>query len=171
MKLVFYISLGLFTGVYFGQTTSDRYEVSSAGGDATTSAGGNVSFTVGGLVTETATTSNLDVTQGFEQPTDESGGLGITNVNNAFSPDGDGVNDTWYVDLPSQLIDVVDLTILNRWGDQIAYVQDYNNTTNVWDGTYQGSGKPVVAGTYFYIFESQETGQKKTGWVQVVRNN
>lgn len=168
--VVFVISI-VFCMSSNAQTSVSSYEVSSAGGDATSISGHHVSYTVGGLTTETASTPSGDVTQGFEQPSDEEGGLNITIVNNAFSPDGDGVNDIWIVDLPAHLIDVVDLRILNRWGDQIAFIEDYNNTTNVWDGTYQATGQPVVAGTYFYIFESIETGGKKTGWIQVVRNN
>ena len=156
----------------FAQVTGERFEVSSAGGDATVVSGHHVSYTVGGLVVETSSTPLGDVTQGFEQPTDDSNGT-FTSVKppNAFSPDGDGVNDFWIVDLPDHLMDVVDLTVLNRWGDQISYIEDYNNTTNVWDGTYQSSGKPVVAGTYFFIMEASEYGGKKTGWIQVVRNN
>lgn len=172
MRLLIYISFSLLTGSIFSQTAADRYEVSSAGGDATTSTGANVSYTVGGLVVETSSTPNMDVTQGFEQPTDDSEGT-FTSVKppNAFSPDGDGVNDIWIIDLPENLIDVVDLTIVNRWGDQIAFVENYNNTTNVWDGTYEATGEPVVAGTYFYIMEARELGGKKTGWIQVVRNS
>lgn len=171
MKYFLYIFLVLSVKLSLSQTSADRYEVSAAGGDATTTSGGLISFTVGGLVVETSSTSTITVTQGFEQPDDSEGSNSILINNNAFSPDGDGVNDFWIVDLPEVLLNVVDLTILNRWGDKITYVEDYNNTTNVWDGTYQGSGEPVVAGTYFYIFESSETGQKTTGWVQVVRNN
>ncbi|MCB9188246.1 MAG: gliding motility-associated C-terminal domain-containing protein [Flavobacteriales bacterium] len=160
-----------FAGLH-AQTTADRIEVSSAGADATTSTGANVSYTVGGLVVETSSTPSMDITQGFEQPTDDSEGT-FTSVKppNAFSPDGDGVNDFWIIDLPENLLDIVDLTIVNRWGDQIAFIEDYNNTTNVWDGTYDSSGDPVVSGTYFFIMEARELGGKKTGWIQVVRNN
>ncbi|CAG5079536.1 gliding motility-associated C-terminal domain-containing protein [Parvicella tangerina] len=167
LNIVFVLSIALS----YGQNTAERYEISSAGAEAVTPTGGNISFTVGGLTVETATTPSMSITQGFEQPTDDAEGT-FTNVKppNAFSPDGDGVNDTWIIDLPTNLVDIVDLTIVNRWGDQIAFVEDYNNTTNVWDGTYDASGEPVVAGTYFYIMEAREVGGKKTGWIQVVRN-
>jgi gliding motility-associated-like protein len=172
MKILVSILSVFFLGTAAAQVSGERYEVSAAGGDAIAISGHHVSYTVGGLIVNTATPNNYVVTQGFEQPDNGEGGFNnVVILNNAFSPDGDGVNDFWVVDLPSNLIGVVDLTILNRWGDQVAYVEDYDNVLNVWDGNYQATGKPVVEGTYFYIFESPETGQKKTGWVQVVRNN
>lgn len=169
------IAVILFLGALisgFSQTTAERYEVSTAGADATTSNGGNISYTVGGLVVETSSSSTISLTEGFEQ-SGEAGNLTLANLRppNAFSPDGDGVNDTWIIDLPPNLIDIVDLTIVNRWGDQIAFVENYDNNTNVWDGTYDASGEPVVAGTYFYILEAHELGGKKTGWIQVIRRN
>ncbi len=169
---LYMLVISLLSGMNaLAQTTAERYEVGTGGAEATTPSGGNISYTIGGVVVETASTPTMDITQGFEQP-DVAGEGSFTNVKppNAFSPDGDGVNDIWVIDLPSQLIEIVDLTIVNRWGDQIAYVEDYNNTTNVWDGTYDSSGEPVVSGTYFYILEAVEVGGKKTGWIQVVRN-
>lgn len=168
--IAFILFLGILVTGYT-QTTAERYEISAAGADAITSNGGNISYTVGGLAVETASSSTITLTEGFEQ-SGEAGNTTFEAVTppNAFSPDGDGVNDTWIIDLSPNLIDVVDLTIINRWGDQVAFIENYNNATNVWDGTYDGSGKPVVDGTYFYIMEAREVGGKKTGWIQVIRN-
>ncbi len=54
---------------------------------------------------------------------------------NAFTPDGDGVNDLF--------LKGVDLTILNRWGQEL-----YKGIEG-WDGKYKG--ELVNEGTYFFI--------------------
>lgn len=59
----------------------------------------------------------------------------VTPIANAFTPNGDGFNDLFLKGL--------DLTVLNRWGQQLF------KGTQGWDGTFEG--KKVNAGTYFYI--------------------
>lgn len=164
------ISLFCFQCVYFSQTSTERTEVSSGGGDATTSSGDNYSYNIGGNIVATEQGSSVTITQGFEQPLPEDGTIfSEVFVPNAFSPDGDGVNETFIITLPSNLINVVDVKILNRWGDEVAFVEDYNNLDHVWYGTNTNTGDLVVAGTYFYILEDENSGQKMSGWVQVIR--
>lgn len=172
MRILYSILFLAIATIAFPQVSAERYEVGTGGADAITTTGAHISYTVGGLVVETAATPSLTVTQGFEQPDAEaSGTFDGVRPPNAFSPDGDGVNDVWVIDLPANLNGVVDLTIINRWGDQIAFVENYDNGANVWDGTYDATGLPVVAGTYFYMLEAEEVSGKKTGWIQVIRNN
>lgn len=87
-------------------------------------------------------------------------------VTNSFSPNGDGVNDFFTID---GLVNSVALrvTIINRWGDVIADIPNYDNINNVWNGTYNGT--PVPEGTYFYIIEYTTDSRTSTGWVQVIR--
>ncbi len=66
--------------------------------------------------------------------------LEIKPLPNAFTPNGDGKND--------RFIKGLDVTILNRWGQQL-----YQGTDG-WDGTYQG--KPVTPGTYYYTIRLRE---------------
>jgi gliding motility-associated-like protein len=93
---------------------------------------------------------------------DSCGGIvlpcGSVLVHNAFSPNGDGINENF-------IIDNLDLTICyptntveiyNRWGVLVFETTGYNNTTRVFNGISQGrstisqsSGLPT--GTYFYI--------------------
>ena len=83
----------------------------------------------------------------------------------AFSPNNDGVNDFLIFDfLDSATTNVV--TIFNRWGDEVYSVSNYDNNVNAWDGTFLNRLSP--AGTYFFIIESEEHGERK-GWVQLVR--
>lgn len=85
---------------------------------------------------------------------------------NAFSPNSDGKNDTWVIDgiegYPENVV-----IIYNRWGDVLIRLENYNNSTVVWDGT-SGNGNEVPAGTYFFVVEVGGD-QNQSGWVQVVR--
>ena len=79
-------------------------------------------------------------------------------VHNAFSPNGDGINEKFVIDNINDTNCYPDNTveIYNRWGVLVYSTKGYNNTTNVFDGISDGrstvsqsSGLP--AGTYFYI--------------------
>ena len=61
-----------------------------------------------------------------------------------FTPNGDGVNDTWQIDLISEYPDAT-VEIFNRWGQSLFFSTGYQTP---WDGTYEGKAMPV--GTYYY---------------------
>lgn len=88
-------------------------------------------------------------------------------IANAFSPDGDGVNDIWVID---GIIDSPNnaVHIINRWGDEVFSVSNYDNTSVYWDGKDM-SGNDLSAGTYFYVIEYIDEGSSVSGWVQIVR--
>lgn len=87
-------------------------------------------------------------------------------VPNAFSPNGDGVNETWVIetleDYPDARVEVFD-----RWGSKIYEKVRY---INEWDGTY--NGQPLPVSTYFYVITLKEStprhGKKITGSVSIV---
>ncbi len=56
---------------------------------------------------------------------------------NAFSPNGDGVNDILFV--RSAVIQEMDLVIYNRWGEKVFHT---TNQGDGWDGTYKGTVLP-----------------------------
>lgn len=62
---------------------------------------------------------------------------------NAFSPNGDGINDTYHVKKYQNITEFRAL-IFNRWG-QCLYT--WNEIDGSWDGTYKG--RPVKNGVYF----------------------
>jgi len=88
---------------------------------------------------------------------------------NAFSPNGDGLNDEFK---PIERYDYLHsyyLSIYNRWGQLIF---ETNNISEGWDGTYKGQLAPD--GTYIYriVYKAYSTGeetQTKTGQVTLVR--
>ena len=71
-----------------------------------------------------------------------------------FSPNGDGINDTWVVPgiraYPNNQV-----TVFNRWGNIVYKVQGYDNIDTVWAGqTTQGvtlGSADLPDGTYFYL--------------------
>jgi gliding motility-associated-like protein len=73
------------------------------------------------------------------------------NIRNAFTPNGDGVNDTWSVyDQNFCLTNPggAKVTVFNRYGSKVFESKDY---ANKWDGTY--NGKPLPDGTYYAVIE------------------
>jgi gliding motility-associated-like protein len=66
-------------------------------------------------------------------------------IPNGFSPNGDGKNDTWILDL-IYLFPYCEIEVYNRWGEQLFYSKGYNTPFN---GQYKGKDLPV--GTYYYI--------------------
>lgn len=63
---------------------------------------------------------------------------------NAFSPNGDGVNDIYKAKSTYQSIVEFKATIFNRWGQKIF---TWENPAEGWDGTFHG--KPLKDGVYF----------------------
>ena len=79
-------------------------------------------------------------------------------IHNAFSPNGDGINEKFVIDNINDTNCYPDNTveIYNRWGVLVYSTKGYNNTSIAFDGLSDGrstinqsSGLP--AGTYFYI--------------------
>lgn len=66
-------------------------------------------------------------------------------VPNAFRPNGDGLNDVFFI--TGNHVKVLELTIFSRWGEKLFEGSNDNNYT--WDGTYKG--EIVEGGTYIYI--------------------
>jgi gliding motility-associated-like protein len=69
----------------------------------------------------------------------------IISIPNAFTPNGDGYNDTWHVYDMGGAITSVDVYVYTTNGALVYQATNYQNT---WDGTY--NGKPLPDGTYFY---------------------
>ncbi|MBS2097973.1 Ig-like domain-containing protein [Carboxylicivirga linearis] len=76
------------------------------------------------------------------------------NIPEVFSPNGDGVDDYFVIPgIGTAEYDNNELYIFNRWGAQIYYMKDYNNT---WDGRSSESSlgsDELSEGTYFYVFK------------------
>ena len=84
-------------------------------------------------------------------------------IPNAFTPNGDGINDVWniksLIDYPSCLV-----SIFTRYGSLIYQSRGY---AKPWDGVYNGS--PLPTGTYYYIINLQNGQQPLSGYVALIR--
>ncbi len=84
-------------------------------------------------------------------------------IYNTFTPNGDGINDTWEIDNISFYKNAI-VKVFNQWGNVIfESTGDYNP----WDGTYKG--KILPTGSYYYIIDVQDNVTKPfTGAVLIL---
>ncbi|WP_428327563.1 gliding motility-associated C-terminal domain-containing protein [Mucilaginibacter sp.] len=84
-------------------------------------------------------------------------------IPNTFTPNGDGINDTWNIDAlvtyPESFTQIFD-----RYGQRVYQSQGYSKA---WDGTYKGSALPT--GTYYYIIDLKNNTPKLSGWVFIIK--
>jgi len=86
----------------------------------------------------------------------------------AISPDGDGKND-FFVIRGIELYPDNELTIYNRWGNEVFNMSKYDNS---WDGKSDNAlsmgGNKLPEGTYFYIFEyNKDNRPPRKGYVVI----
>jgi gliding motility-associated-like protein len=85
----------------------------------------------------------------------------------AFSPNGDGVNETFKVEVTG-VVKLNNITIYNRYGQAIFWTKNINTA---WDGIE--NGKPLPVGVYYWTFDGLDSyrGQKvlKSGSITLLR--
>jgi len=167
-KKYFLITFILQFLFFFGysQVKIERQVIGSTGLTIDNTSSNSYYFTVGEPMVYTWTTnSGYTYTEGFQQPEEEIITTDIKGLN-AFSPNGDGVNETWFIDniwkYPGNTV-----SIFNRWGALVWKTQDYDNNSNAWDGTWQNTGDEAMDATYFYIIKAEGTTIK--GWIEITR--
>jgi gliding motility-associated-like protein len=84
-------------------------------------------------------------------------------VPNAFSPNGDGINDTWVITGLDTYPEAI-LRVFSRNG-MLVFQSKANSTA--WDGTYQG--KPLPVTTYYYTVDLNAGTLPVSGWVVILR--
>ncbi|HEX5551851.1 MAG TPA: PKD domain-containing protein [Chitinophagaceae bacterium] len=84
-------------------------------------------------------------------------------IPNAFSPNGDGINDLWRIKY-LETYPGVTVEIYNRYGQILFRSAGY---ARPWDGKYKGQNVPT--GTYYYIIDPKNGRKKMTGFVDVLR--
>jgi gliding motility-associated-like protein len=89
--------------------------------------------------------------------------LEVPVVPNAFSPNGDGINDTWVIRYLSEYPSA-DVQVFNRWGQSVYHVVGY---TTPWDGMYKGQALPV--GTYYWVIRPGNGRRVISGSVTILR--
>ncbi|MEM8891957.1 MAG: gliding motility-associated C-terminal domain-containing protein, partial [Bacteroidota bacterium] len=71
----------------------------------------------------------------------------VVSIPSAFSPNGDGVNDFFYIG--SNLITDIDFKVYNRWGELVFQSQ---NPDFQWNG-FSSEGRRLAEGVYVYLFD------------------
>jgi gliding motility-associated-like protein len=84
-------------------------------------------------------------------------------IPNIFSPNGDGIHDTWVINYLDTYPGCT-VEIFNRYGQKIFASTGYGKP---WEGTV--NGKPVPVGTYYYIVNPKNGRGIMTGYVDVIR--
>ena len=81
------------------------------------------------------------------------------NIPNAFSPDGDGVNDKWVIE-GLEYYTKHHIRIYNRWEAKVFESINYQND---W------GGEDLSDGTYFYSITNSENDQSFKGQILIIR--
>ncbi len=85
-------------------------------------------------------------------------------ISNLFTPNGDGFNDTWYIQDIQQYTDN-EVFVYNIYGNLVFSKKGY---TNDWQGSYNGSLLPD--GTYYYIVKFNDSNKKFKGSLDIFKN-
>ncbi|RYY97219.1 MAG: T9SS type B sorting domain-containing protein [Chitinophagaceae bacterium] len=84
-------------------------------------------------------------------------------VPNVFTPNGDGINDSWEIPALEAYRNFT-LDIFNRWGQPVLRRR---NDPRSWTGELNGKALPT--GTYYYVLYIADTGQRLSGPVDLIR--
>ncbi len=90
-------------------------------------------------------------------------------IPNAFSPNGDGWNDSWNIYVDAKAIELVEVDIFTRWGEHIFHKTVEVPQTNeifLWDG--QIKDRPAPPGVYVGRIKLRERDRKEHLFVQSV---
>ncbi|MCF8389596.1 MAG: gliding motility-associated C-terminal domain-containing protein, partial [Bacteroidales bacterium] len=86
-------------------------------------------------------------------------------VYNAFSPNGDGINEFWDIENAQFFPDII-VEVYNRWGVKFFSSVGYTDDKR-WDGTNKGKEAPI--GTYYFVVIPYYGATPITGPVTIVR--
>ncbi|MBK9758391.1 MAG: gliding motility-associated C-terminal domain-containing protein [Flavobacteriales bacterium] len=89
-------------------------------------------------------------------------------IPDAFSPNGDGVNDTYVIE-GLEFYPENTLQVFNRWGSIVLDRNPYNNN---WDGRSENSlnwGEDLPESTYYYILDLGNDKEAYTGYIYLKR--
>jgi gliding motility-associated-like protein len=85
-------------------------------------------------------------------------------IPNAFSPNGDGINDYFEI-LGIEFYENNSISIINRWGNKVYEAKGYGVSSSpvFWDGKsntgFSSGNNELPTGTYYYILDFGD-GQK-----------
>jgi gliding motility-associated-like protein len=84
-------------------------------------------------------------------------------IPNAFSPNGDGTNDTWNI-RHMELYADAEVRVFNKWGSVVFESRGYSKA---WDGTYHG--KTLEPATYYYFVDLRNGDPIYEGFLMILQ--
>lgn len=157
--------IGIFANSAYGSardTTATVTDISQAGSDPDPDNDGNP----GNNSVPTL------ITIGGETPTLDSTAV----IPGGFSPNNDGIGDTFFIPGISKTSRVASIYIYNRWGMLVYKNEDYGKSDG-WNGKANNGivllsdGKQVPDGTYYYVIEAKGlwNDKPKIGFITIAR--
>jgi gliding motility-associated-like protein len=148
---------------YDPTTNMFTWNIPELKGHATMNLNALVKITKAGPIESTAHVSGLErdpiMTNNDAVDTQQIAGLKVPNV---FTPNGDGLNDTFIIPGLEQYTEN-EIVIINRWGNHVYEKKNYNND---W------AGVGLLDGTYYYVLTAKNpSGETETykGYVTLLR--
>ena len=98
----------------------------------------------------------------------------VVSVPNIFTPNADGINDSWQLVVSSGALSIINYqcTIYDRWGVKVFDSSPPLGITNSWDG-HTTSGLSCSEGTYYYVisYTDAKTNELKNlkGFLELIR--
>lgn len=89
--------------------------------------------------------------------------IGAIVIPNTFTPNGDGINDTWNIKYLASY-STCTVQIFNRYGENVYSSIGYGTP---WDGTFKGAKLPT--GTYYYVINLKNDSKLLSGFVAVIK--
>ena len=89
------------------------------------------------------------------------------NISEAFTPNGDGINDTWVIS-NIEYYPASTVRVFNRWGTEVFVARNYQND---WDGHYKGNSSSLPeSSSYYYQIDLDGDGKiDRQGWIYINR--
>lgn len=94
-------------------------------------------------------------------------GLCLIKVFNGITANDDGINDVLIIENIDRFPKNT-LMVYNRWGQEVANVKSYDNTTNPWP-TKENLDN-LLPTTYFYILDLGDGSKPIKGWLELIKN-
>ena len=87
--------------------------------------------------------------------------ISVQDIATAFTPNGDGLNDTWVIkgieNFPNSVINVY-----NRWGNEVYKAVGYQND---WGAIYRDNIKKLPPGSYYFLVNLNDGTAPIDGWL------
>lgn len=85
-------------------------------------------------------------------------------VPNTFTPNNDGVNDTWEIKYLASSYPNCTVEVFNRYSERVYFSNGY---AVAWNGKYNGTNLPF--GTYYYVINTHSNIKPFSGYLTIIR--